>query len=229
MSGSAELRISDSAELFKYYGMKFFDKREHMKQFNNGIVHFSTTGSLNIGDNTEMNYNEYEIPLFNMPVTINDIEIPCKSYTLYYDWQKMVPIFCYYRLDNSNLHSIDNSIRIDIPTRFAIEGKKRFAALFLLSDFLNRLEIACENKHGFKHIDIKYIDFSKKDNNWKKIVSANMYGFLEVHDIKHSYQNESRVILTETFVTQHVELNLGKWRFSPMLFQYINNEWRWIK
>lgn len=218
-----------ASENFKYYGIKFFDKQEHMEQFTKGLIFFSTTGSLNIGNNTEMNYNEYEIPLFNMPITIKDIEIPCKSYTLYYDWQKMVPVFCYYRLDDTNLHNFDNSIRIDIPTQFNDKGNKKFAAIFLLSDLLNRLEVACENKCGFKHVDIKYIDFSKKDNHWVKTVSNNVYGFLEVHDIKHSYQNESRIILTEIFVKEPLQLDLGKWRFYPMLFQYINNEWQLIK
>lgn len=214
---------------FEYLGIKFFDKKEHMEQFANGLIYFATTGSLNISDNTEMNYNEYEIPLFNMPITINDIEIPCKSYTLYYDWQKMVPIFCYYRLDDSNLHDTDKySTRIDIPPQFHNNGNKKFAAIFVLSDFLNRLETACENKCGFKHVDIKYIDYSKKDNHWANIVRTNMYGFLEVHDIKHSYQNESRVILTDIFVKEPLQFDLGKWRFYPILLQNVDNVWQWI-
>lgn len=213
----------------RYLGIKFFDMQEHMEQFAKGLIYFSTTGSLNLGNNSEMNYNEYEIPVFNIPVTINDIELPCKSYTLSYNWQKMIPLFCYYRLDDTNTNDYGNAIKIQIPNKFSENGLKKFAAIFELSDFMNRLDLSCQHKCGYKHVNIQYIDYSKQDNSWAKIVSSNLYGFLEIHDIKHSYQNESRIILTEIFVNEPMQLDLGKWRNKPLLLQHYSDGWHFIK
>ena len=212
----------------KYYiGIKFFDCKEHMDNFLQGKVYFSTTGALNLGNNTEMNYNEYEIPIYNMPVSINGVTFTPNCYSLYYEWQKMVPIFCYCQLDETNCEIYDDLPQIiNIPTKFNNEGNKKFAAIFDLSDLMDRIDSYCQQKCcGYKWVKVNYVDFSKKDNSWKNIVSKNIYGFLEVHDVKHSYQNEARIILTDIISETSFEIDLGHWRTKTVPLSYNGTNW----
>ena len=201
-------------------GIKFFSEKAHLEAFLKGEIYFSTTGELALGDNTEINYKEYEIPLYNQKIAIEDIETVCDKLIFYYEWQTKVPIFCYYQLNTTNVETDK------IPQQFANEGKKSFAAIFELSDLANRLENICEDKEcGYKIVKTKYIDYEKKDNSWKEIVGKNKYGFLEVHDSKHSYQNEARIILTEIYADSSFAWDLGAWRNKPVPLYYNGHKW----
>ncbi|MDE6285108.1 MAG: hypothetical protein K2M17_05120, partial [Bacilli bacterium] len=146
-------------------GIRFFNEKGHMEDFLKGEIYFPTTGALALGNNSEINYNEYEVPFFNQKIAIDNFETVCDKYSFYYEWQTKVPIFCFYLLSTTFVETAK------IPKQFSEAGNKFFAAIFELSDLANRLEEVCkEKKCGYKIVKTKYVDYDKKDNSWKDIV-----------------------------------------------------------
>ena len=207
-------------------GIKFFDEFAHLDDFMKGNIFFSTSGSLSLGNNSEMNYNEFAVPIYKQELKINGCALNPSMYSFYYEWQKHVPLFCFYTLDEKNYINDGSTSTIMIDSRFSIEGKKRFAAIFELSDFMNRLDIACQKKDcGYQLVKTKYFDFSSKNDEWLLDTSQDMYGFLKIHDSKHDYQNESRVILTDMLSEKPFLLPIGAWRNIPLQMKVQNNKW----